>query len=167
MVYEGIIWISSDELELPWFNIWSTNCCWEGKGSVSTAVAGLDFKNWEISSWRGHSFEKRSPPHNRQGYLAFLFPMLLSLWVDCEVSYWFPGFLFRFLPFFLLPKVWVLWIELTSTETLGVKGVTVWVCLAGFTVDGDLIEPKIPSTGTSLWMGTRGKVSAGVRSLRN
>ena len=36
-------------------------------------------------------------------------------------------------------------------ETLGVEGVgvAVWVFLAGFTVDGDWIEPTIPSIGTS------------------
>ena len=39
--------------------------------------------------------------------------------------------------------------ELTTVETLGVKGVAVWVCLAGFTMDGDWIEQTIPSTGTS------------------
>ena len=41
--------------------------------------------------------------------------------------------------------------ELTSAETLGVEGVgvVVWVCLVGFTADGDWIEPTIPSTGTS------------------
>ena len=148
MVSEDIIRISSNELELPWFDMWSTSCCWEGKGSVSTASAGLDFKNWEISSQRGHSLENWSPSHNRQGYLVFLFPMLLSLWVDCGASYWFPGFLFRFLLFFLLPEVWVLWIKLTSVETLGVKWVICWVLLAGFTMDGDWIEPMISSIGT-------------------
>ena len=35
--------------------------------------------------------------------------------------------------------------------TLGVEGVgvEVWGCLAGFATDGDWIEPKIPSIGTS------------------
>ena len=41
--------------------------------------------------------------------------------------------------------------ELTSAETLGVEGVGVefWGCLVGFAVDGDWIEPTIPSTGVS------------------
>ena len=41
--------------------------------------------------------------------------------------------------------------ELTSVETLGFEGVgvVVWGCLAGFTIDRDWIEPKIPSIGTS------------------
>ena len=36
-------------------------------------------------------------------------------------------------------------------ETLGVEGMGVEVCgfLAGFSTDGDWIEPTIPSTGTS------------------
>ena len=40
--------------------------------------------------------------------------------------------------------------DLTSMETLGVKGVgvAVWGCLVGFVADRDWIEPKIPSTGT-------------------
>ena len=99
--------------------MWSISCCWEGKGSVSTAGAGFDFRNWEISSRRGHSFEKWSPTHSRQGYFAFLFPLSLSLLVFLGFSYWFLGFLFLFLPFFLLlPEVWVLWMELTSVQNL-------------------------------------------------
>ena len=101
MVSEDIIRISSDELELPWLDMWSISCCWEGKGSISTAGAGLDFKNWEISSWQGTSFEKWSPPHSRQGYFAFLFPLSLSLLVGFGFSCWFPVFLFLVLPFFL------------------------------------------------------------------
>ena len=151
MVSEDIIRISSDELELPWLDMWSISCCWEGKGSVSTVGAGFDFRNWEISSRQGHSFEKWSPPHSRQGYFAFLFPLSLSLLVGLGFSSWFSGFLFLFLPFFLLLEVWVLWIELTSVENLGFKGVgvAVWGCLEGFTADEDWIEPTIPSTGTS------------------
>ena len=152
MVSEEIIWIYSDEVELPWLDMWSINCCWEGKGSVSIVGAGFDFRNWEISSWRGHSFEKWSPLHRRCGYFSFIFPLSLSLLVGLGVSCWFLGFLFLFLPFFLsLPEVWVLWIELNSAETLGVKGlgVVVWGFLAGFAIDRDYIEPTIPSTGTS------------------
>ena len=149
MVSEDMIRISFNELELTWLDMWSTSCWWEGKGSVSTVGAGLDFRNWEISSRQGHSFEKWSPPYNRQGYLAFFFPLSLSLLVDRGVSGWFPCFLFHFLPLFLLLEVWVLWIELTSTETLGVEGVAVWVCSTSFAADGDWIEPTIPSTGTS------------------
>ena len=140
MVSEDIIRIYSDKLELLWLDMWSISCCWEEKGSVSTAGAGFDLRNWDISSRWGHSFEKWSPPHRRHGYFAFLFPLSLSLLVGLGFSYWFPSFLFLFSPFFLLfPEVWVLWIELTSVETLGVEGVRVefWGWLAGFATDGD------------------------------
>ena len=41
--------------------------------------------------------------------------------------------------------------RIDPAETLGVEGVdgAVWVCLAGFIIDGDWIEPTILSTGTS------------------
>ena len=40
--------------------------------------------------------------------------------------------------------------ELTLAETLGFEAVrvAVWGCLAGFTTDGDWIEPTILSIGT-------------------
>ena len=153
MVSKEIIWISFDELEFPWLDMWSISCCWEGKGSVRTAGAGLVFKNWVISSWQGYFFVKWSPPHRKHGYFTFLFPLSFLLVVGFGFSCWFPGFLFLLLPFFLLlPGVWILWIELTSTKTSGVEGVGVafWGCLAGFAADGDWIEPTIPSTGTSV-----------------
>ena len=131
MVSEDIIRISSDELELPWLDMWSISCCWEGKGSVRTVGAGFVFKNWVISSQWGHSFVKWSPPHSIHGYFAFLFPLLLSLLVGFVFSCWFLGFLFLALPFFLLlPEVWILWMELTLAETLGFKGVGVEVWVA-------------------------------------
>ena len=139
--------------------MWFISCCWEGKWSVRTAGAGLVFKNWVISSQWGHSFVKWSPLHSRHGYFAFLFPLLLSLLVGFGFSYWFLGFLFLFLPFFLLlPEVWILWIELTSTETLGVEGVgvAIWGCLVVFSADGDYIEPTIPS----IWVSVGGFVGS-------
>ena len=104
IIYEDIIHISSIELEFPCEVIWSINCYWERNGSVSTASIGLLFKNLLISSRQGHSFMKWSPPHNKQGYLAFLLPLLsffgaIALGFSC----WFPGFLRFYFPFFLLP----------------------------------------------------------------
>ena len=150
--------------------MWPISCCWEGKGSVSTAGVRLDFKHWDISSRKGHSFEKLSLPHSRQGYFSFLFPLSLSLLVGGGFSYWFLGFLFLFLPFFLLlPEVWVLWIELTSVETLGVEGVgvVVWGCLASFVADGDWIEPTIPSTGTSIGGFARSVLGRGAWGIKS
>ena len=45
---------------------------------------------------------KWSPPHSKNGYFSFLFPLSLSLMVGFGFSYWFPGFVFLALPFFLL-----------------------------------------------------------------
>ena len=39
-----IILVSSMEEEAPCKDTWSINCCWDGKGSVKTAGAGLFFK---------------------------------------------------------------------------------------------------------------------------
>ena len=130
--------------------MWSTSCCWEGKGSVRTAGVGLLFKNLLISSRRGNSFMKWSPPHNRQGYLAFLFPLLsFSRAVGLGFSCWFMGFLFFPFPFFLLSDDCILWIAFTSVETVGLEGTVMEGIgfLVAFTADRGWIEPITPSTG--------------------
>ena len=106
MVVEDIVRIASDELELPWLYMWSISCCWEAKGSMSTTGVGFDFRNWEISSRRGHSFVKYSPMHSIHGYLDFLFPLSFSLVVGFGFSCGFPSFLFLILPlFFIIARV--------------------------------------------------------------
>ena len=54
--------------------------------------------------------------------MYFLFPLLsFSVVVALGFSYWFPGFLFLPLPFFLLLGVSILWIAFTLVETIGVE----------------------------------------------
>ena len=67
---------------------------------MSTVGAGFDFRNWEILSLQGHSFEKWSPSHSRHGYFSFLFSLSLSLLVGLGFSCWF--FRFFILTFTLL-----------------------------------------------------------------
>ena len=115
---------------------------------------------------------KWSPPHNRQGYLDFLFPLLsFSGAIGLGFSCWFPGFLFLPFPFFLLPDDCVLWIAFTSTKTIGLEGTGVEVlgCLAALTVDGGWIEPIKPSTGvyaSGLVGSVLGRGAWGMRSYK-
>ena len=93
--------------------------------------------------------------------------MAVALGFSC----WFPGFLFFNLPFFLLPSVFVLWIEFTSTKTIGVEGVVAesFCCLEGLAVDEGLIKPTTPSTGVSaggLAESMLGRGASGIRSYR-
>ena len=158
---------SSEELEFPWLDMWSISCCWEGKGSVKTQGVGLVFKNWVICSRRGHSFMKWSPPCTRHGYFSFLFPLSFSLMVGFGFSCWFPGFLFLALPFFLLLQgIWVLWMELTSAETLGVEGVGVSLGLLGkFCCRWGLDWTNNPINRGFCWWLSR--IGAWARSLRD
>ena len=130
----------------------STSCCWEGKGSVRTISVGSLFKNLLISSWRVHSFVKWSPPHNRQGYLALLFPLLsFSGDVVLGFSCWFSGFLFFHFPFFLTTG----WLCTLNNVHLGENHRIIRVvveglgCLVGFSSDGGSIEPITQSTRVS------------------
>ena len=158
MVCEEIIIIYFVELEVPWLDIWSMNCCWYGKGFVSTAGVGLVFKNLLISSRRGHSFVKWSPPLNRQGCLAFLFPLLsFSVAESLVFSSWFLGFLFFPLPFFLLPGVWVLWIAFTLVENAGVEGAVVeliYACQAWLIMKAGL--NRQPHQQDFMWVSWQG-----------
>ena len=87
------------QLLLGWERVFEN--CWVGDF----------FRNLLISSRRGHSLVKWSPPQIKQGYFTFLFPLESASRVcGLLLSCWLSSFFNLFFPFFFLLKTQ--WIEL-------------------------------------------------------
>ena len=68
---------------------------------MRTAGVGLFFKNWVISSQRGHSFVKWSPPHSIHEFFSFIVIVGGWFWIFLLVSRF---FVFRFTFIFIVSE---------------------------------------------------------------